>query len=931
MTVKSDVCLHCNFANCESADESRQFQDLFDELGTELQLVKLVEKFFHLKVLETNNQKLCEDCVNHLIELVDLEEHGKRSDERHSQTVSETECEFESVNDDDQLSNEFCEQILSDGNDETESSQFESVLITTEDISFDSVTNEANSVKMLSPESNVASKNELDYHDALFEEIAENSHSNQANTDDEYEKVFNEVYVVQEDTQSSDIDFAGSDCDEVEAENGSCSADYVEAQELFNGTFYFNYIKRIMDYIKFPEIPSSLVVDRVDFNGYLDLALSTEFENLELRWTTECKLCLGKYETLQELLTHTCLTKQASEENFVCLFKGCDEVLTNIKHLARHIVIRHYRNLESLKIYGSCPECECNFSEFTQYNKHSCCRHLRRIPGVGNTCKFCNLSFQSFKRYIFHMQFHLQKHRPKICLICSATFDDLNEFFEHVTYKHEMGNLKACLKCDRCFKDEKLYKSHMKKHNSKPSYDCSQCHKKYEYRHNLLTHMATYHNYKTKYLQCEYCHKQFVSSNSYRKHQKFHLPETEVHAYVCIECGLVGSESDTLKMHTEIDSSSPCFNAEIVEQIVTVVYNCENCSLDFENVKQLKKHRLSSPTHRDDLFKCSLCDKAHDDYRRMRNHVKTHKTYEHWQENFPVCRLYVCNKQNCEESYPLWSSLYYHKKRPHRKLNADKISKLDFKCQFCKKLCPTKMSLAVHVARSHNNKYLKCSYCHYSYKDEKCLQEHIDYMHTPVTCDQCFKTIKNRKNFEIHKHVVHQHTQRYFCSVCQKGFYHRSEMENHEKTAHTQITYNCELCGFTTNYQKSMDIHMAKHNNQKEFRCELCSKQFTRKHVLKQHMRRYHENKEFFCPHCEDAFINLRLLQKHCAENHKGLENEPLKKRFKKSSDSQMPLREHRSLEADSSETLEIKELIEEIYVDDNLQVNDFDDLSYTV
>lgn len=44
-----------------------------------------------------------------------------------------------------------------------------------------------------------------------------------------------------------------------------------------------------------------------------------------------------------------------------------------------------------------------------------------------------------------------------------------------------------------------------------------------------------------------------------------------------------------------------------------------------------------------------------------------------------------------------------------------------------------------------------------------------------------------------------------------------------------------------------------------------------------------------------------------------------------------MTIREQRSLEADSSETLEIKELIEEIYVDDNLQVNDFDDLSYTV
>uniref|UniRef100_A0A1A9WQM9 C2H2-type domain-containing protein n=1 Tax=Glossina brevipalpis TaxID=37001 RepID=A0A1A9WQM9_9MUSC len=907
MTVEShiDVCLHCNFIKNDLTDESKQFQDLFDELGKELQLVKLVEKFFHIKVLETNNQKLCDDCVNHLIELVDLEEHGKRSNA--GQLTSENKLEFEHSDDEHSsvLSNEFCEEILSDNNDGTENLQeFESVFLT-EEINLD-ITNKSNS-----SQENITNKNQTDYGDdllknKLFEEMAENSVSNKANTEAEAEKEFNEEYIVEEDTRSSDIDFADSDCEEAATED-EVSTDYVEAQDLFD------------------ENPCSLVVDYVDFNGYLDSVLTTEFENLELRWTTECKLCLRKYETLQELLTHACLTKQATEENFVCLFKDCDEVLTNIKHLARHVVIRHYTSLESLKIYGSCPECQCNFSDFTQYNKHSCCRDLRRVPGVGNTCKYCNVGFPSFKRFLFHMQFHLQKYRPNICLICSAKFNDPNYFFEHVNYSHEADDVKACVKCDRFFRDEKLYKSHMKKHNTKHWYDCSQCHKKYEYRHNLLTHMAIYHNYKTKYLQCEYCSKQFVNGNSYRKHQKFHLPETEVHAYVCVECGLVGNESEKIKVqiHTEIDTASPCFNADIVEQIVTVVYNCENCNLDFESIQQLNKHRSSS-THSDDLFKCSICDRAYNDYRRMRNHVKTHKAYEHWHENFPVCRLYVCNKQDCEESYPLWSSLYYHKKRPHRKQNADKVSKLDFKCQFCKKLCPTKMSLAVHVARSHNNKFLKCSHCHYSYKDQKCLQKHIDYMHTPVTCNQCSKTIKNRKNFEIHKHVVHQHTQRYFCSVCQKGFYHRSEMENHEKTTHTQVTYNCELCGFNTNYQKSMDIHMAKHNNQKEFQCEFCSKQFTRKHVLKQHMRRYHENTEYFCSYCDDSFPTLRLLGIHCAEHHKELDEEPLKKKFKQSAIYKMPLQQQRPSETDSSEIFEIEELVEEIDMDDDddLQVN---------
>uniref|UniRef100_A0A1B0FBI7 Cytochrome P450 n=1 Tax=Glossina morsitans morsitans TaxID=37546 RepID=A0A1B0FBI7_GLOMM len=86
------------------------------------------------------------------------------------------------------------------------------------------------------------------------------------------EKELNEKYIVQEDTQSSDIDYEDTGCDEVESENESCSTDYVEAQDLFN------------------EILISLVVDRVDVDVYLDLALTTEYENFALHWTTECKL-----------------------------------------------------------------------------------------------------------------------------------------------------------------------------------------------------------------------------------------------------------------------------------------------------------------------------------------------------------------------------------------------------------------------------------------------------------------------------------------------------------------------------------------------------------------------------------------------------------------------------------------------------------------
>ncbi|XP_065369703.1 zinc finger protein 600 [Calliphora vicina] len=622
------------------------------------------------------------------------------------------------------------------------------------------------------------------------------------------------------------------------------------------------------------EINCSQEFDCVDVNEYLEKVLVTKFQDLQLDWKVECKLCHDKYNTFQEVLNHECITQFEEEQQFSCIIKDCGETMNNLQNLSRHLILQHYDKLESIPIYGKCPDCQKTFSNFIDFNKHSCCRTIKRKTGAPNYCQSCDLDFQSLKRFVFHMQFHLTNHRPKVCLLCGKLFNNSNDFFEHTQYEHNPNADMACIICDRFFKEKDVFDSHMDLHEDlKYQFACKYCPKKYTNKYGLNLHMDIYHN-KSKSLKCDHCEKEFVNNSSYRNHLKSHAADVQVEAFICATCGLMTSNSELIKEHTESNEESSCYSSEIEEKILGLGYTCENCSIDFHTIKQLQQHRLSDK-HSDELFHCGVCRRAFKTLRHMRNHSISHKDYEKWQQSFPITRYFVCNVGDCQEFYPIWTSLYYHKKRPHKtKENIDKPP-TEFKCQFCQQLCSSKMSLAVHVARSHNNSNISCPHCKQTYKSQKLLQDHIDKYHVSIKCNICFKSFKNRRNLDSHSNLVHLNVKRYFCRYCNKGYFHKSEMEIHEKKVHPEFAYKCEICDFITNYAQSLEIHMDKHNNKQKFKCTICSKAFGRKQLLQVHMKRHQNKKDYVCSQyltesgCDAAFFTYNLLKIHIQTKHK--------------------------------------------------------------
>ncbi|XP_075168079.1 uncharacterized protein LOC142240274 [Haematobia irritans] len=865
---------------CKRIGGKDDFHDIFDESVLELQLPKLVGDFFGINVdqnVDESRKYLCNDCVNHLIELYDLEEHKKQTIEAaHS---SATEAAQTTLNVEAEYDQSIVDQIDVeedvDNNDYTEDNIY--VCIDDEEIYEQNVDKD----DILGVVDQTGDDCETVYEEEqVSDEILElENYGEHHSGNEEYVEV---ITLKEEDLKNQEIDNLYLEIQEEEEEAGQDDFEENTLNEELEQCSTIEENSNIIEKTDESEDDTLISLstleeehlieeelcpeeyDDVDLNEYLDRAIITNFESLQLKWTVECRLCLYKHFTFQELLKHPCINELVGEQQGCCIVDNCSEIVTNMKTLARHLIIKHYNKVQNVPIYGRCPECQKTFSTINDFNKHSC-YHLKRVLGTRNYCSTCCLDFQSQKRFTFHMQFHLSKHRPKICLLCGAMFDKIDDFFDHVQYGHQSNMNMACTKCDRFFSDKNVFEQHLASHNSKNSYDCPECPKKYTNKSSLTKHMDVYHNHKMRPLQCEYCYKVFLNKNNYQSHIRYHMPEEKVPVFICSECGLISNDENIIENHLISDDC----DGSVVPKVISLAFACECCSLDFFSAKHLQNHRLS-PNHNENIFYCPICLKDYKTLKHMRNHLSSHKEYDEWLKTFPIDRMYMCDVGTCTEAYPLWTSLYYHKKR--HKTNKTLTSPLI--CQFCKKVCPTKMSLAIHVARSHNNSNVKCQYCKKSYKTLVDLKMHIDYMHITAKCSECQKVFKNQRNLFSHEQLVHKKEKRYYCSHCDKGYYHKSELKAHERNAHPDTVYKCQLCKFQTTYPNSLDIHrMTKHEKKFPFKCLHCSKGFARKQLMVVHMKRHEEDNEFICNEysnngCYASFTTYFLLKKHIDNDH---------------------------------------------------------------
>ncbi|XP_034479406.1 zinc finger protein 616 isoform X2 [Drosophila innubila] len=902
-------CLHCRVHNSK-----QPFQEIFDELGIEIELPELLAKYFQINIKPDpqKQQLLCEECVKTLIRFFDIDELQREQDaaakDKSKKQIKNETTPSAAIKKGTKLIKKQTPPAIKVNNEPKKlttsvklptpaaAAPAARVATAAEPVSIRITRAKAVTV---TPKRNLSKpKTEGKRHSAkeagtgeqeqISELLRDILDDEKTPPDDKCnvavtkgaadEKQLQQVAVQEEEQedQEEQQDKQRENAEELEfllePEDGSSDLD-VRQFKLEKNTSVDSQSLSEDESMKVEPFNFVLIKESdgiEDLYEYLTTVVKTCFETLTFEWATVCCHCSLKCSKFESLLAHMQKCHQLPEEHYKCPIEECNAELPNRKFLAMHLVLLH-APVADIPIYGSCPECNMTFSNILQYNKHSCAHVIKKRRGARLYCEMCGLEFPSWKRFNFHNQFHLERHRPRACFVCSYADNNIDELFQHLHYSHEPEGTLFCDICDRYFRDPAVFTDHNKTHANVggATHYCSSCSATFETRGRLSSHIRAMHG---SIISCELCSREFASESNYHTHMKKHLIiEREVH--VCSNCGILNESQEKMMSHVE-NADTVCFGVEIYVELLRDAYVCEYCSAYFKQKTDLRAHRESG-IHKDGFCWCQPCGKEFHDMKIYRHHLRNLQQQlsdvEH--RKLEICVHYMCDYQDCFESYINWNSLYTHKKRNHNvadtQVLAEKVN--EWICQFCQKVCRSKMSLSVHVARSHNNNNVICPICKASYKDDEALKKHHAYWHEPMKCALCLKMVKNRRNYDTHMNVVHSNNKRYNCDVCDKGFYHRSEMEAH-KRLHSQL-YSCAQCSFSTRNKNSLSVHvLGQHYKRFAFECKTCNKNFGRRQGLTNHMQRVHGSKnmcsDYFEGGCNKTFSTISQLNVHVRKAH---------------------------------------------------------------
>ena len=165
---------------------------------------------------------------------------------------------------------------------------------------------------------------------------------------------------------------------------------------------------------------------------------------------------------------------------------------------------------------------------------------------------------------------------------------------------------------------------------------------------------------------------------------------------------------------------------------------------------------------------------------------------------------------------------------------------------------------------------------------EDCIADGLQGVKKDKQCQYCesmFKLDRTRHihMFNVHKDKRHLHPEikaRFFCELCDEGFFDGGSLGTHTKSKHTQNSV-CPICQKVCTSLLALESHTRQHHSNENHVCDVCSKEFPTKVGLKTHMKRHSGGKvyKFRCSQCaKGKYQSEEKLQQHILNDHSGLE-----------------------------------------------------------
>ncbi|CAK1547532.1 unnamed protein product [Leptosia nina] len=629
----------------------------------------------------------------------------------------------------------------------------------------------------------------------------------------------------------------------------------------------------------------------------------------------QCKKAVLFLTLVNNVLSDYLKTNNMEDCDWAYVCQKCPEkpVSMSILELTTHLKLKHYDELHNRQKLEEFITMHITFdtvllSEF-EMNDPNETEASKATKDVA--CLYCNSSFSSTKRLVFHLNQHIDITENGGIPCCEESFDDLKLFEQHLRNDHTrklaaheckscgypasdtqhlQQHIEAehreftkkspkksqksnetsqkcipavCPICNKTYSNKYNMFVHMESHKTREEFTCNKCDKVYLSKGSLQKHTSLVHEGKLPY-PCSVCGETFPTRVARTVHFMLHTGDTP---YSCEYCGKAFRAKNTLRCHLE-------------SHLDIRKYECTVCFKKFRKSTHLKWTDDTIYLNGDDFIAYSnelnnevlqkrdndtdsISDNEDEPLSNIAAVQNTTSSYENFYNALIKFRNHFAQGHE-GRTYPDFTESSSDEETGEVDINEyDDLSKINMRRDRMDE--KTRLELNEVQSKIDGKVFFTCKLCgkNLSSSHTYLFHKNIHTGERPCVCHVCGKTFSAPSGLQRHIKETHERIKRYVCALCAKTFVNSQNLRQHMRVHTGERPYVCPQCGKRFTQSGSLHVHLRIHTDSYPFNCTECGAQFRIRSGLSRHKLKHSGERPHVCVNCGKSFRQKHELNSH--------------------------------------------------------------------